>query len=65
MSANCSLIMTDKELKKQFESERNQPRFALTGVGFLAVGGLVLLVLLLDPFGGSTEPLLCMRPRNG
>jgi len=48
--------LTDKELKREFESPRGQLRFALRGVVLLTVGAGVLLMLLFDPLGWLDGP---------
>src|SRR5947207_11947097 len=48
--------LTDKELKKEFESPRGQLKFAFTGLLFLAGGAATLCILLLDPLGLLSGP---------
>ena len=43
--------LTDKELKKELASPQGQMKFVFTGLVFLAIAGVVLLVLLVDPLG--------------
>ncbi len=46
--------LTDQELKREFESSKNQLRLALYGAAFLVLGVAVFVILFKDPFGWMT-----------
>jgi hypothetical protein len=47
--------LTDKELKREFESPRGQMKTALIALGFFVVGSSLFFLLLRDPFGWFTD----------